>query len=87
MKKNNQNRVVGKGRVLLVLFFLTISLSACSGLNLHFFGNEKADKTESKDKESNAENKGEKAEESDTEKKSKPQKQKNVKEEKVDTEK
>ena len=87
MKKNNQNRVGGKGRVLLVLFFLTISLSACSGLNLHFFGNEKADKTESKDKESNAENKGEKAEESDTEKKSKPQKQKNVKEEKVDTEK
>ena len=68
MKKNNQSRVGGKGRVLFVLFFLTISLSACSGLNLNFFGDKKAEaETESKDKESNAENKVEKA---DTEKES-----------------
>ena len=68
MKKNNQSRAVGKGRVLFVLFFLTISLSACSGLNLNFFGDKKAEaETESKDKESNAENKVEKA---DTEKES-----------------
>ena len=58
MKKNNQSRAVGKGRVLLVLFFLTISLSACSGLNLNFFGDKKAEaETESKDKENKEEDK------------------------------
>ena len=68
MKKNNQSRAVGKGRVLFVLFFLTISLSACSGLNLNFFGDKKAEaETESKDKENKEEDKVEKA---DTEKES-----------------
>ncbi|RRD94498.1 hypothetical protein EII17_07550 [Clostridiales bacterium COT073_COT-073] len=95
MRKNNKNGIVNKGGVLLLMIFLAVSLSACSGLKFNFSGDEKA-KTESKDKKNSEEDKGDKAEKEEeeeadankeTEKKSKSKKQKNVKKDQADAEK